>query len=82
MLMYLGNKHVTSAAKGIKLQAIEVPRVANAKHAEAKNTPALDLEVYDWSKMPLRRSYGFQYASPYMFKTADCGSAVSNLNVL
>ena len=41
MLIYFGARQVTSAANGMKLHAIEVPKVANAKIAEAKNTPAL-----------------------------------------
>jgi len=56
MLIYFGHRQVTSAAKGMKLQAIEVPSVAKAKAAEAKNTPALDLDVYVWSKIPLSKS--------------------------
>jgi hypothetical protein len=36
ILMYLGAKQVTSAAKGVMLQAIDVPKVAKAKEAEAK----------------------------------------------
>jgi hypothetical protein len=36
---------VTSAAKGIKLQAMEVPSVAKAKLAAAKKTPARADEV-------------------------------------
>lgn len=43
--MYFGSKLVTSAANGIKLHAIEVPRVAKAKQAEAKKTPVLAFEV-------------------------------------
>jgi len=56
MLIYFGHRQVTSAAKGMKLQAIEVPNVANANATEAKKTPALDLDVYVWSKIPLSRS--------------------------
>jgi hypothetical protein len=37
---YFGSKHVTSAANGRKLQTTEVPRVAKAKLAAAKKTPA------------------------------------------
>ena len=40
MLRYFGSRQVTSAAKGMKLHAIEVPSVAKAKLAEAKKTPA------------------------------------------
>lgn len=56
MFKYFGAMHVTSAAKGVILQAIDVPRVANANAAEAKNTPARALEEYDSSRMPSRRS--------------------------
>ena len=45
ILMYFGSKQVTSAAKGVMLQAIEVPSVAKVKDAEAKKTPARDLDV-------------------------------------
>jgi hypothetical protein len=71
ILRYFGRRQVTSAAKGMKLHAIDVPRVANAKHADAKKTPARAPEEYDRSRMPFSKSYGFQYASPYMFNTAD-----------
>lgn len=56
MLMYLGRRQVTSAANGMKLQAIEVPRVANAKLADAKKTPARALEEYDSSRIRFSRS--------------------------
>lgn len=69
--MYFGKRQVTSAANGMKLHAIDVPRVAKAKLAEAKKTPARALDEYDSSRIPLSRSYGFQYAVPYMFNTAD-----------
>jgi hypothetical protein len=72
MLMYFGARQVTSAAKGTILQAMEVPSVAKAKEAEAKKIPARDLDVYVSSRTPSRRLYGFQYAVPYMFFTADC----------
>jgi hypothetical protein len=45
MLIYFGAKQVTSAAKGVILQAIDVPKVAKAKDAEAKKTPARALDV-------------------------------------
>jgi hypothetical protein len=45
MLIYFGAKQVTSAAKGAILQAIDVPKVAKAKDAEAKKTPARALDV-------------------------------------
>lgn len=47
MLIYLGIKQVTSAANGMKLHAIDVPKVAKAKQAEAKKTPALAFDEYD-----------------------------------
>src|SRR5688572_9240426 len=56
MFRYLGRRQVTSAAKGIKLQAMDVPRVAKAKLADAKKTPALAAGLYPRSSMPLRRS--------------------------
>ena len=43
--MYFRPRHVTSAAKGAILHAIEVPRVAKAKEAATKKTPARDLDV-------------------------------------
>jgi hypothetical protein len=45
MLRYAGSRQVTSAAKGMKLQAIEVPSVAKAKLAAAEKTPARADEV-------------------------------------
>lgn len=68
--MYRGARLETSAENGTILQAMVVPNAANAKHKDAKNTPALALEVYVRSRMPFRRSYGFQYATPYRFFTA------------
>jgi hypothetical protein len=56
MLIYLGRREVTSAANGMKLQAMDVPRVANAKLAEAKNTPARAFDEYDSSRIRFRRS--------------------------
>lgn len=72
MLTYRGARQVTSAANGTILHAIVVPSAANANANDAKNTPARAWEVYDRSRMPFNRSYGFQYASPYRFLTADC----------
>ena len=69
--MYFGSRQVTSAANGVILHAMEVPRVAKAKDAEAKKTPARDLEVHPSSRTPFKRPYGFQYASPYIFIMAD-----------
>lgn len=54
--MYLGSRQVTSAANGMKLQAIEVPSVANAKLADAKKTPARALDEYDSSRIRFSRS--------------------------
>lgn len=45
MFRYFGAMQVTSAAKGVMLQAIDVPRVAKAKDAEAKKTPARAWEL-------------------------------------
>lgn len=45
ILMYFGRRHVTSAANGMMLQAIDVPSVAKAKAMEVKKTPARALEV-------------------------------------
>jgi hypothetical protein len=55
MLIYFGARQVTSAANGTMLHAIDVPRVANAKEADAKKIPARDLEVYVSSRTPSRR---------------------------
>ena len=73
MLMYLGARDAMSAAKGATFVASEVPSALNAQTAEAKNTPARAADEYPLlSRIPWNRSYGFQYASPYMFLTAAC----------
>lgn len=68
---YLGARQVTSAANGTMLHAIEVPIVANANEADAKNTPARAFDVYEWSKIPFNKSYGFQNVSPHILCTAE-----------